>query len=248
MQHPASSSPDQRANTRGPSASGGYVLVLSGSIAAGKSTVGRALGKLGAFVVDADRVAHGVLDAPATRERVREAFGDDVVGEDGRIDRTAVGKIVFADPDALERLEALLHPPTFAAIAAERDRARASGRVLVIDVPHLTETAFFGEGADLIVFVDAPLEERRRRTIEDRGWDPDELARREGRQRPVADGRASADVVIDNDGDPGRVTERAAEIWRERIAPKLAADRSATAEVATIGGASAPQADEAATQ
>ena len=80
---------------------------------------------------------------------------------------------------------------------------------------------FLEEGADLVVFVTAPLETRRRRTRRDRGWPEGELERRERHQRPASEAEASVDVVIDNSGSSTEIVRLAQELWRDRVAPRL---------------------------
>ena len=107
------------------------VIGLTGPIGCGKSTVAAWLGELGATVIDADVVARAVVEPgePALDE-ILEAFGPEVRAPDGSLDRTALGRIVFADPDALARLESIVHPAVRPAIldriaAAVRDGAPA---------------------------------------------------------------------------------------------------------------------------
>jgi dephospho-CoA kinase len=109
------------------------VIGLTGPIGCGKSTVAGWLAELGAVVVDADRVAREATP-PGSPElaAIAEAFGAGVVREDGMLDRAALGRIVFADPGALRRLEAIVHPAVRPRILAEIEAARASGAVAVV--------------------------------------------------------------------------------------------------------------------
>ncbi|HID89382.1 MAG TPA: dephospho-CoA kinase, partial [Anaerolineae bacterium] len=87
------------------------LIGLTGNIATGKSTVARMLADLGATVIDADKVAHEVMRAGTpVHAAIVEAFGPQIVGPDGEIDRARLGAIVFADPEALARLEQIVHP------------------------------------------------------------------------------------------------------------------------------------------
>src|SRR5579875_2276284 len=99
---------------------------LTGGIGSGKSTVAKMLAALGAVVWDADVIGHSVYEPgmPA-REELIAAFGPAIVGADDRIDRKALGRIVFADPDALKRLNAIVHPRIFERMAAMVREARA---------------------------------------------------------------------------------------------------------------------------
>jgi len=106
---------------------------LTGPIGCGKSTVASWLADVGAVVVDADRIAREVVE-PGTRgfDAVREAFGETVVAADGGLDRAALGRIVFTDPNALARLEAIVHPAVRPRIIAEVAVAEAIGAPAVV--------------------------------------------------------------------------------------------------------------------
>src|SRR6187200_1717728 len=113
---------------------------LTGGIGSGKSTVSRLLEQRGAVIVDADAIAREVV-APGTPglAAVTEAFGDGVVAPDGSLDRPALAAVVFADPEARKRLDAIVHP-LVRARAAEVAAAAPADAVVVNDVPLLVET------------------------------------------------------------------------------------------------------------
>lgn len=127
---------------------------LTGGIGSGKTMVGDRLGALGATVVDADAISHGLTSAGgAALAPLREAFGARAIGADGALDRAAMRELAFGDPAARKRLEAILHPM----IRAESDRARAaaSGPYVVMVVPLLFETG--GQSrVDRTLVVDTP--------------------------------------------------------------------------------------------
>src|SRR5690606_32145882 len=140
---------------------------LTGGVASGKSTVSARLAELGAVVVDADLLAREVV-APGTdglAEVVAE-FGSEVLDADGALDRPALGALVFADESRRRALEAIIHPRVRAAGAA-LEAAAGPDAVVVHDIPLLVET---GQAAafDVVVVVDAPVEEQVRRMVEDR--------------------------------------------------------------------------------
>ena len=118
------------------------IIGLTGGIGSGKSTVAGLLAGLGATVIDADRVGHQILagDEP-TRWQIIDAFGDDVVADDGAIDRRKLGDIVFANPRALEQLNAIMHPKIDTAVAEQLQHYRRQGvKVVIIEAPLLIET------------------------------------------------------------------------------------------------------------
>lgn len=183
------------------------VLGLIGGIGGGKSSVARLLAARGAAVIDADAVGHELLEEPAIAGRVVARFGPVIQSSSGaggaRIDRRALGAIVFGDRAALRDLEAILHPAMrerFRGLIGElaRDRGRPC---IVLDAAVLLE-AGWDELCDRIAWVDAPPAERARRVRESRGWSAETLAAREAAQWPAEEKRRRADWVIDNDADP----------------------------------------------
>ena len=172
---------------------------LTGGIGAGKSEVSRLLVEHGAVLVDADRIAREVVE-PGTPglAAVVEAFGADVLAADGSLDRPRLGSIVFADPEKLAVLNAIVHP-LVGARSPELEDAAAEDAVVVHDVPLLTENGL-APLYDLVVVVDDrprdPARPPRPAARHDRGGRP----RPHGRPgRPASKRLAIADVVIDND-------------------------------------------------
>lgn len=173
-------------------------LALTGSIGMGKSTVAKMFEAAGVPLFDADAEVRrlqgpgGALVAPIG------ALFPNVVRED-RIDREALSRAVLGKPEALERLEALMHP----AVRAARDRfiaAHRTARALMFDIPLLFETR--GEGnADKVIVVSAPAEIQRARVLARPGMTEAKLDAILARQMPDADKRARADFVIDTGGD-----------------------------------------------
>ena len=139
-------------------------IALTGGIACGKSVAGRALRAEGIAVCDADDLAHAALrPGTATCRAVVRAFGKDILDSDGRIDRARLGRIVFADPNARARLNAIVHP----AVRRARDRwlrerRKAGDRVAVVIIPLLFE-AGMDRGWDETVCVVSPRDQVLRR-------------------------------------------------------------------------------------
>jgi dephospho-CoA kinase len=175
---------------------------LTGGIGSGKSTVAELLAERGAHVIDADRVAHEVY-APGTLgfERIRERFGDAVVGSDGVIDRAALGALVFRDPKALADLNGIVHPLVRAEVAMRVADIVADepDAVIVIEAALMTETGWSG-GAGRLWAVIAHPEVVRHRLVALRGMDPAEVQRRMAAQADNATRRRSATRVIENNG------------------------------------------------
>ena len=187
---------------------------LTGGIGSGKSEVSRRLAALGAVVVDADRIAREVVE-PGTPglAAIVEEFGEGVVDPDGALDRPQLGSIVFADEEKLRLLNAIVHP-----LVAERTRelveAAPADAIVVHDVPLLTENDLAGN-YDLVVVVDAPVEEQLRRLTTVRGMTEEAARARVAAQATRERRRAVADRVIDNSGTLETLTEQADELWAE---------------------------------
>lgn len=174
---------------------------LTGNVASGKSTVARLWRDAGVPVVSADDLARTATEpGSAGLEEVVREFGEEVLADDGTLDRAALRDEVFRDDDARRRLEALLHPRIRALRDAWLDERRAEGAPLVVsEIPLLFETGM-ETAFDVTVLVDAGWEERLRRLVEDRGLDAEEAERIMDAQMDPAEKRRLADLVIDNDG------------------------------------------------
>ncbi|HJD80506.1 dephospho-CoA kinase [Kitasatospora aureofaciens] len=189
---------------------------LTGGIGAGKSEVSRLFAAHGAVIVDSDLIAREVV-APGTDglAAVVAEFGPQVLREDGTLDRPALGAIVFADPEKLRALNAIVHP-LVRARSAELEAAAAPDAVVVHDVPLLTENGL-APLFDLVVVVDADDEVRVERLVRLRGMAEEEARARMAAQASRADRLAIADLVIDNGGPLEALTARVDEVWAELV-------------------------------
>ena len=179
---------------------------LCGGVGSGKSAVAQLLAGHGARVLDADAAAQAVLEDDDVKAALVDRFGPDVL-DDARIDRSEVARRVFGSEGAplKEWLQDLLHPRVREQLGAELVAAQNEASppwCVVLDVPLLIEGPT-QDWCDRIVFVDASAEDRRERTVEDRGWSTDELARREAAQASLEDKRVRADHVVVNRGTIG---------------------------------------------
>jgi len=198
-----------------------YVIGLTGNIATGKSSVARMLACLGAHVIDADKVAHQVMRAgtPVHAAIVAE-FGPDIVREDGEIDRGKLGAIVFADPQALARLETLVHPAVIAAVEQALDEIAASaggeGAVAVVEAIKLIESGM-AEAYDALWVVIAPEAAQKARLMQQRSLSAAEAERRIRAQPPASAKVALADVVIDNGGTLQETWQQVQGAWQALV-------------------------------
>jgi dephospho-CoA kinase len=196
---------------------------LTGGIASGKSEVARRLVELGAVLVDADVLAREVVE-PGTEglEEVAEAFGREVLADDGALDRAALGAIVFADPRRRELLNSIIHPRVRAR-AAEIAAGAPAGSVVVQDIPLLVETGQAGN-FDVVVVVDAPDEVRIRRLEERNGLNEEHARARMAAQASREERLAAADHVVENAGTLEELRAAVDRLWADVLAP--AAERS----------------------
>lgn len=191
------------------------LIALTGGIASGKSTIAARLAEHGAVVVDADALVRETQRAGSpVLAAIAEGFGGGVLRGDGELDRAALGAIVFGDPGALARLNAIVHPAVRAASARRFADAFAADptAVVVYDVPLLVETRA-EDPWDLVVVAHAPAEVRARRLVEVRGMSEAEAAARIAAQASDEQRLAIADVVIDTGGSLEDTIARTDGVW-----------------------------------
>jgi dephospho-CoA kinase len=183
---------------------------LTGGIGAGKSAVAAVLAERGAFIIDTDAIAREVVapNSDGLREIAR-IWPQAVRG--GALDRAALADIVFADPPARERLNALLHPH-IRRLALEREVHARPGQIVVHIVPLLFETGY-DRLVDKSVLVIAPLEQRIARVVERDKLDEARVRSRMAAQIHPERAREAADFIIENDGNLDHLRERAEAVY-----------------------------------
>ena len=188
---------------------------LTGGIGSGKSTVGRLLAQLGASVIDTDLIARQLtLVGGAAIEVIARDFGADLIATDGALDRARMRELVFADPAAKRRLEAILHP--LIGIETERQAAAAQGApALVFDVPLLVESGRWRAKVDKVLVVDCRESTQIDRVVQRSGWTADAVQAVIDSQASRARRRSCADAVIFNDDiTPDRLAEQVHAVWQ----------------------------------
>ena len=202
---------------------------LTGNIGSGKSTVAQLLSERGATIIDADVLARRAVEqgTPAYASIV-ERWGTSILAADGLIDRAALRRIVFSEPQELEQLNSIVHPEVERMLAALVQQARQRGdRLVVCDIPLLFERRMT-DAFDRILLVDAPRPVRLERLVRERGLRETEAMAMIVAQMPAELKRARADFVIDNVGSLTQLDQRVAEVWSA-----LLTDAEAT-ETATV--------------
>ena len=187
---------------------------LTGGIGAGKSEVSRRLAAQGAVIVDADLIAREVV-APGTNgfAAVVDAFGPDVVGPDGALDRSHLGDIVFADKQKLAALNAIVHPRVGARMR-ELEEAAGPSSVVVHDVPLIAENGL-ADAYDLVVVVDVPPRIQLDRLVRHRAMSRAQAQARMAAQASREQRLSIADIVVENSGSLAELDRQVGELWSE---------------------------------
>jgi dephospho-CoA kinase len=199
---------------------------LTGGIGSGKSAASKILAELGAPAIDADKVGHEIYQpgTPAYRELI-EAFGDRILAPDGTIDRRKLGPIVFADPAALKRLNAIVHPKMFTRMGEMVAAMRRGGekRPIVIEAAILIE-ANWQPLFDEIWLVTASREQVIERVERDRGLKPEQAEARIRAQLSDDERRRHATSVIRNDGTLEELRAAVTGLWQDALARATASE------------------------
>ena len=194
-----------------------HVIGLTGGIGVGKSEVAKALADHGSAIIDADAEGHHAYDKGSIGwRRVVEIFSSGILNEDGEVDRSRLGALVFANPQALAWLNAAIHPLIRQRVTQAIAQHRENGvDVAVVDAALLYQ-ARWDDLADEIWVVSAPpgaVAER----LRERGMTADDIRRRTEAQAGAEAAFARADVIIDNYGSLDGLKARVQELWQERI-------------------------------
>jgi len=191
---------------------GKYVIGLTGNIATGKSVVRRMLEHLGAYTIDADALSHRVVSKGAPGYKpVLETFGRWLLDKEEQIDRDKLGRLVFADPEALKQLEAIVHP--YVRQAIDILIKRSSQRVIVIEAIKLLEGGL-SKQCDAVWVSDAPQEIQIERLMRKRGLSREDALQRVRAQSAQKDKVAAADVVITNTVSYEDLWKQVSETWK----------------------------------
>lgn len=200
---------------------------LTGGIGAGKSEVSRRLESYGAVVIDADLLARQVV-APGTPglAQLIEAFGAQVLGPDGALDRERLGEIVFADASLRGKLNAIVHPLVGARMR-ELEEAADGAAIVVHDIPLLAEN-HLQDGFDEVVVVDVPPRVQAERLVKERGMTAEQAGARMRAQASRQERLAIATIVVDNSGSLAELDRETGDLWAElrRRAKRMAGNEN----------------------
>ena len=192
------------------------IIGLTGGIASGKSTVSNWLISQGYPVVDADIAARKVVEPgmQALRE-ITEAFGRDILLEDGTLDRKKLGAIIFSDEEKRQTLNAIVHPAVREWMRQETERAFSVGAsVVIMDIPLLFESKLT-HMVEETVLVYVSMETQLKRLMDRDGYSEADALARIHAQMPIDDKRKLADYIIDNNGPVSETIEQVKEIMKQ---------------------------------
>jgi dephospho-CoA kinase len=191
---------------------------LTGGIGAGKSTVSSTFSELGGIVVDGDVIAREVVQ-PGTEglAKLVEAFGSEILLDDGTLNRPALAAVAFSDDEKRATLNGIVHP-LVGKRRAELIEAAADDAVVIEDIPLLVESQM-ASMFPLVIIVHADEDLRVARLIEHRGFSESDARARIAAQATEEQRRAVADVWLDNSGTAEELVEVARTLWHERIVP-----------------------------
>jgi dephospho-CoA kinase len=185
---------------------------LTGGIGSGKSTVSAMLAARGAEIIDADAITRDVEQAGSpVVKAIAERFGDGVVDADGNLIRAKLAEIVFPDPEALKDLNAIVHPAVGAEITRRMGLFASTDKVVVLDIPLLTENPRRGLQGKIVV--DVPIDLQIARLVSSRGFTEADARARIARQSSREDRLKDADFVIDNSGTIAELEPQITELW-----------------------------------
>lgn len=178
------------------------LIGVVGGIASGKSSVAAEFAKLGCGVIDADTIAHQLLETDSVRDEIVTQFGPGVLNGTGRVDRHELGKIVFADGEKLAALNDILHPRVLeeTEVLLARYERDSSVRAVVLDMPLLLEVGW-ARRCDKVIFVDCADERRFERARRTRSLTEQEVKKRENFQISLDTKKTLADNTIDNNSE-----------------------------------------------
>jgi len=191
------------------------IIGLTGGIAAGKSTVARILASLGAYIINADKIGHNILEKNKNAYNdVIDEFGEIIAKNNGKIDRKKLGEIVFSDKDKLKKLENITHPYIIEEIKYETKEKIKDYHHLVLDVPLLFETGLENI-VDITWVVVCSYEKQIERIAKRDGLSREEAKKRIASQMETSQKVKLADFVIYNNGNKKELNNKVLRKWRK---------------------------------
>tara|TARA_Y100000588_G_scaffold330098_1_gene366764 strand:- start:371 stop:964 length:594 start_codon:yes stop_codon:yes gene_type:complete len=190
------------------------VIGVTGGIGSGKSTFTVLLAEFGAKVIDADKVAHQIIEEEEVRNELICAFGEEIVDGQGKIKRSELGKMAFSSQEMVHVLNNIVHPPLFKELKRLINEAAdiLKKQVVVVDAALLFEWGEL-ELFDIIVVVEAAQEIRQQRLMERSGLSAQQIQERMAAQMATSEKAARADIAVENNGDLEALKKQAVCLW-----------------------------------
>ncbi len=194
------------------------VIGITGGIASGKSTVAKMLRSLGASVINADNIFHQLINTREIKNKICKKWGNNIQDKDGKINRRALGKIVFADKGKLLALNKIIHPKVIKQIKSQiaeltvKDKAN----VIVLDAALLVESNLTNL-CDILLFVDSKKQICTKRAQKSRKWPLHETTKREKFQYSMREKRGMADIIINNNLSKVNTFNQVKDFWNQFI-------------------------------
>ena len=189
------------------------VIGILGGIGSGKSTIAAEFAKLGCKVIDADKIAHELLEEPPVRKKVVSLFGQAVLDSSGKIDRRKIAEVVFADDHMLSSLNRIIHPLVLKRTQEliEQYRRQNQVKAIVLDMPLLVEVGWH-KRCDKLIFVDCEQKIRQERAKK-MGFDKKQIKIRENFQISLDNKASLADNTIENNSDFSAIAKQVTGIF-----------------------------------
>ena len=192
-----------------------YIIGVTGSFGTGKSTVAGMFKKLGALLIDADKIAHDViLPGRAIHGKIVSLFGTGILRKDRSIDRKRLGKIIFKDKNKRRLLSSLVHPEVLKEMKILVSKRRSAGKIFVVDVPLLIESGSV-DMVDKLVVVVAAKKTQVKRSMKKWNLTKSDVEKRIRSQMPLSKKKRMADFTIDNNKSFYTTKKVVQNIWRE---------------------------------
>jgi len=173
-----------------------YAVALTGGIATGKSSATMLLSLFGFRFIDADKITHAILEQQ--HQKLIELFGEEVI-TGGKVNRKAIGVVIFGNLEKKRSLEQLLHPLIYAEIERQSEVQDKFGKPYIIDIPLFFETNRYPINRSMVVYT--PIEKQLERLIKRDGFSKEEALQRINAQMSIEEKKQKATYLIDNSGD-----------------------------------------------
>lgn len=190
------------------------VVGLLGGIGSGKSTVANQFANLGCGVIDADRMAHEVIEDKDVVDTISSLFGPEVLASDGMVDRSKLAAKVFEDPEQLEKLQAIIHPPVLEQCQKllKQYLAASSVPAVILDVPLLLESGM-DKQCNILIFVESSPALCLQRALAKKGLSREQIKKRENFQISLDKKRQIAHYTIKNNSDMSDLAEQVVQVY-----------------------------------